>query len=123
MKNRYLNLKKKDEGSVKLYLLLTKNLELDMVITSNLSDESIIVSVDKDNEISITLAVLSIDDIKTLKECSVLEFKSENLIPSFNGEELVQRIMEYMEKDRSSFVGMKLLLIDKLVKTEEEEMA
>ena len=120
MKNRYLNLKKKDEGSVALYFLLTKNLGLDVVITSNIADESIIISVDKSNEISVTLAVLGIDDIKTLKECSIAEFKVENLISSLNGEELVQKILEHLEVDKS-VIGLKSLLVNKLVETEEEE--
>jgi hypothetical protein len=122
MKKRYLNLKKKDEGSVSLYFLLTKDLGLDLVITSNISDESILISVNKDNEISVTLAVLGIDDIKTLKECSIAEFKVENLIPPFNGEELVQSILEYLEVDKS-VIGLKSLLVNKLMveETEEEE--
>lgn len=122
MKNRYLNLKKKDEGSVSLYFLLTKDLGLDLVVTSNISDESILISVNKDNEISVTLAVLGIDDIKTLNECSIAEFKVEKLIPSFNGEELVQRVLEHLEVDKS-VIGLKSLLVNKLVETEEEEMA
>lgn len=122
MKNRYLNLKKKDEGNVSLYFLLTKNLGLDVAVTSNISDESILISVDKSNEISVTLAVLGIDDIKTLKECSIAEFKIEKLIPSFNGEELVQKILEHLEVDKS-VIGLKSLLVNKLVETEEEEMA
>lgn len=122
MKNRYLNLKKKDEGNVSLYFLLTKNLGLDVAVTSNISDESILISVDKSNEISVTLAVLGIDDIKTLKECSIAEFKIEKLIPSFNGEELVQKILEHLEVDKS-VIGLKSLLVNKLVETEEEEVA
>ena len=122
MKNRYLNLKKKDEGNVSLYFLLTKNLGLDVAVTSNISDESILISVDKSNEISVTLAVLGIDYIKTLKECSIAEFKIEKLIPSFNGEELIQKILEHLEVDKS-VIGLKSLLVNKLVETEEEEMA